>query len=266
MSKASSVVTIDPHGMWPTGPIFSHAATTTGPVRIVATSGQVGKDQNGIIIKEPEEQIEQAFRNLHTALEAAGATVQDVFKLVWYVVDYDHKNRLYRKSLIKFLNGHRPATTAIGVSALAEPEFVFEIEAYAAVRQNPTRTVDVVVVGAGLSGLRAAYDIQKAGYSCLVVEARDRVGGKTWTVDPLGEDKCVDLGAAWINDTNQSYVYELGKSLGLSMVQQNTTGDVVQEDIGGGLSKFPYGGAPEVGFGLIVTSPEQKTVHYSSIF
>ncbi|KAK5047011.1 hypothetical protein LTR84_006953 [Exophiala bonariae] len=245
-ARSSSVVSIDPHGVWQSGPIFSHVATTTGPVRIVATSGQVGVDRNGVIIKDPEEQIEQAFRNLHKVLEAAGATVPDVFKLVWYMVNYDHKNRLYRKSLIKFLNGHRPATTAIGVPALAEPDFIFEIEAYAAVKQLPTRDVDVVVVGAGLSGLQAAHDVQKAGYSCLVLEARDRVGGKTWSVDPLGEDKFVDLGAAWINDTNQSYVYKLAKSLGLSMVKQNTLGDVIQEDIGGGLSRFPYGGTPKV--------------------
>lgn len=242
----ASVRTIDPYGVWQSGPIFSHAATTTGPVRIVATAGQVGVDQNGVIIKDPETQIEQAFQNLHRALEAAGARVEDVFKLVWYIVDYDHKNRLYRKSLIKFLNGHRPATTAVGVQALAEPDFVFEVEAYAAVKQAPARNVDVVVVGAGLSGLKAAYDIQKAGYSCLVVEARDRVGGKTLSVNPLGDDKSVDLGAAWINDTNQSYIYNLAKSLGLSMVQQNTVGDVVLEDIGGGLSTFPYGTAPKV--------------------
>jgi len=242
----AGVWTIDPHGVWKSGPIFSHAATTTGSVRIVATAGQVGVDRNGVIIKDPEAQIEQAFQNLHRALEAAGANVEDVFKLVWYIVNYDHKNRLYRKSLIKFLNGHRPATTAVGVQALAEPDFVFEVEAYAAVRQVQVQKVDVVVVGAGLSGLKAAYDIQRAGFSCIVVEARDRVGGKTWTVNPLGDDKSVDLGAAWINDTNQSYIYSLAKSLGLSMVEQNTAGDVVQEDIGGGLFTFPYGTAPKV--------------------
>jgi monoamine oxidase len=197
-----------------------------------------------VIVKDPEAQIEQAFQNLRGCLEAAGATVKDVFKMVWYIVNYDHKNRLYRKPLIKFLDGHRPATTAMGVVALAEPDFIFEVEAYAAVSQMPLQTTDVVVIGAGLSGLTAAHNLQKEGYSCLVVEARDRVGGKTYSVDPLGEDKFVDVGAAWINDTNQAHIHALAKFLGLSMVTQNTNGNVIQEDLNGDTSTFAYGSVP----------------------
>ena len=92
----------------------------------------------------------------------------------------------------------------VPVPKLAEQDYIFEIEAYAAIQQSSPKEVDVVVVGAGLSGLKAACDMQRVGLSFLVVEARDRVGGKTWTVDPLGDGKCVDLGAAWINDSNQS--------------------------------------------------------------
>lgn len=39
-----------------------------------------------------------------------------------------------------------------------------------------------VVVGAGLSGLQAALDVHRSGKSVVVLEARDRVGGKTWTI------------------------------------------------------------------------------------
>lgn len=48
--------------------------------------------------------------------------------------------------------------------------------------QTTPKQADVVVVGAGLSGLRAALKVQAAGLSCIVVEAIDRVGGKTLTV------------------------------------------------------------------------------------
>ncbi len=101
-----------------------------------------------------------------------------------------------------------------------------------------------MVVGAGLSGLKAAYDLQKAGESYVVVEARDRVGGKTYSVDPMGEGKFIDVGAAWINDTNQAKVYELAKSLGLELVTQRTQGSVIQEDLAGVTGLFPYGGTP----------------------
>ncbi|KAH6661523.1 amine oxidase B [Verticillium dahliae] len=47
---------------------------------------------------------------------------------------------------------------------------------------------DLIVVGAGLSGLQAAYSAQQAGLSVAVIEARDRVGGKTWTV-PLASGR-----------------------------------------------------------------------------
>jgi monoamine oxidase len=244
--SSQTVQSFNPHNVWHSGPIFAQAASTNGAVRLVATAGQVGVDANGVIIKDPEAQIEQAFKNLRNCLEAAGATVKDVYKLVWYIVNYDPQNRLYRKSLIKFLDGHRPATTAMGVAALAEPDYVFEIEAYAAVKQFPLQKADVVVVGAGLSGLKAAYDVQQAGHTCLVVEARDRVGGKTWSVDPLGQDKFVDLGAAWINDTNQSHIYDLVKMLGLYTASQNVAGNVVQEDITGEVSTYPYGSTPKV--------------------
>lgn len=243
---SSTVQTIDPHRLFDSRPTFSHVATSTGNSRIVITAGQVGADSNGVVPKSLDEQIALAFENLHRCLEAAGANVTDIIKLTYYIVNYDHKNRRHTPHLIKFLNGHRPATTLVTVPALAIPEYLFEIEATAAVPQAPTQSVDVVVVGAGLSGLQTAYDLQKAGISCVVLEARDRVGGKTLSVEPIGHQKIVDVGAAWINDTNQAKVHTLAKKLGLETVMQNTVGDVVQEDLSGVLSTFAYGTVPKV--------------------
>lgn len=227
-------------------PTFSHVGTSTGPSRIIITAGQVGADENGIVPASLDDQIALAFENLGRCLEAAGATVSDIIKLTYYIVNYDPKKRRHTPYLIRFLNGHRPATTLVPVPTLAIPEFLFEIEATAAVAQAPTREVDVVVVGAGLSGLQTAHDLQRMGISCVVVEARDRVGGKTWSVEPIGDKKIIDVGAAWINDTNQAKVHALTRKLGLETVIQNTKGHVVQEDLGGTFTTFEYGTVPKV--------------------
>jgi monoamine oxidase len=240
----SSVLTHDPHNLWSSRPIFSHVASTTGPVRLVATAGQVGADAHRKVPEDLDEQIALAFRNLSGCLEAAGATVTDVYKLVYYIVDYDPANRRHSPILKAWLNGHRPATTLVPVHALAEPAFKFEVEAYAAVRIEETRDIDVLVVGAGLSGLTAAHKLQQAGLNVVVVEARDRVGGKTHSVDPLGGGRFIDVGAAWINDTNQAKAYELAKKLNLELVMQRTQGSVIQEDLAGKMGLFAYGGTP----------------------
>lgn len=49
------------------------------------------------------------------------------------------------------------------------------------------RGTKVVILGGGLSGLASAYELGKAGYDCTILEARDRVGGRNWTV--RGGDK-----------------------------------------------------------------------------
>ncbi|KIW17281.1 hypothetical protein PV08_04472 [Exophiala spinifera] len=104
---------------------------------------------------------------------------------------------------------------------------------------------DAIVIGAGLAGLQAALTLQREGLKCLVLEARDRVGGKTLTLkDSAGKIKS-DLGAAWINDTNQSRMWELAQELGLHTYTQNTTGNVVVQDFDGSLVKFPYGEVPQ---------------------
>ncbi|HSH11962.1 MAG TPA: FAD-dependent oxidoreductase, partial [Ilumatobacter sp.] len=55
----------------------------------------------------------------------------------------------------------------------------------------------VVVVGAGVSGLTAARDLAVGGAEVVVLEARDRIGGRTWTADIAGAQ--IDLGGSWIH-------------------------------------------------------------------
>ena len=60
-----------------------------------------------------------------------------------------------------------------------------------------SETVDVVVIGAGFAGLVASRDLGNAGYRVLTLEARDRVGGRTWTDHRLGHD--LELGGTWVH-------------------------------------------------------------------
>ena len=55
----------------------------------------------------------------------------------------------------------------------------------------------MIVAGAGLAGLRAARDLAEAGRSVLLLEARDRPGGRTWTRPFAGSGPMVEMGGSW---------------------------------------------------------------------
>ena len=85
----------------------------------------------------------------------------------------------------------------------------------------PSREVDVVVVGAGLSGLAAARVLAAGGADVVVLEARDRVGGRTLS-RKVGDD-VLDLGGQWIGPT-QDRVARLADELGVRTFPQHHAG------------------------------------------
>lgn len=110
-------------------------------------------------------------------------------------------------------------------------------------------SVDVVVIGAGLSGLEAARVLGTAGKRVLVLEARDRVGGRTLsrTTEGLGladPPSSFDLGGQWIGPT-QDRVISISKHLGLRTFRQHVTGERVLE-LGGRVTRY-QGTVPKVG-------------------
>lgn len=64
------------------------------------------------------------------------------------------------------------------------------------IRAQNGNKADVIVIGAGISGLAAARRLHDEGYSVIVLEARDRIGGRIWTNNALGIP--LDMGASWI--------------------------------------------------------------------
>ena len=84
---------------------------------------------------------------------------------------------------------------------------------------------DVVVVGAGLAGLTAARTLLDAGASVVVVEARDRVGGRTHSVEQDG--RLIEYGGQWVGPT-QDHVLGLIAEFGLDTFPQHSEGDNLQ--------------------------------------
>jgi monoamine oxidase len=100
---------------------------------------------------------------------------------------------------------------------------------------------DVVVVGAGLSGLRTAREVQNAGLSCVVLESLDRVGGRTLSMPTKENGKApVDLGAAWINDSSQTEMFALAQAFGFDLVKQRAEGISIYQDELGNITPVPY--------------------------
>lgn len=75
-----------------------------------------------------------------------------------------------------------------------------------------TKSVDVVVIGAGATGLSAAHALQQAGRSVLVLESRDRVGGRLWSDEVDGVD--LEIGGQWVSP-DQDELLRVLSELGL---------------------------------------------------
>ena len=93
-----------------------------------------------------------------------------------------------------------------------------------------TRDADLVVVGAGLAGLSAARTAAAAGASVVVVEARDRVGGRTLN-EEIGDGRVVEVGGQWIGPT-QDRLAALASELGVDTFPTFGDGENVIEYAG----------------------------------
>jgi enamine deaminase RidA (YjgF/YER057c/UK114 family) len=115
---------------------FSQIVTSRGGTTVYI-SGQVGWDANQEIGDAGDLHIQtvRALENIERAVNAAGGSRHDVVSLRIYIVgEWIHNTRAVRESLLAFFDFNRlPTSTWIGVSALASPDFLIEIEAIAIV-------------------------------------------------------------------------------------------------------------------------------------
>jgi len=99
----------------------------------------------------------------------------------------------------------------------------------------------VIIIGAGIAGLAAARVLQRAGISCTVLEARDRVGGRLVN-EPIAGDQIVELGGQWIGP-GQDEMYKLVDELGLQTFPTYNEGHHLLEFRGKRSRLAPHKGA-----------------------
>ena len=99
--------------------------------------------------------------------------------------------------------------------------------------QPSTMEADVIVVGAGLSGMIAARKLLEAGLTPLVLEADERVGGRILTQEVM-PGVPVELGAQWIGDTHER-MFRLAAELGVETFAQYDQGDTSYELVDSGV-------------------------------
>jgi enamine deaminase RidA (YjgF/YER057c/UK114 family) len=125
---------INPEGVsQPTG--YTHVVKGQGTM--VFVSGQIAMDAQGNVVGagDFETQARQVFENLKACLAAAGATFADVVKMTTFVVNYNPELRpaLAAVRAAYLPQDKPPASTLVGVQALARPDLMIEVEAVAVV-------------------------------------------------------------------------------------------------------------------------------------
>lgn len=126
---AQTIQRINPPGL-STPTTYSHIVRAGNTLYI---AGQVGADAQGKVVGATmTAQLEQVLKNLQIALKSQGADFSHVTKITIYTTDVDAFRAPDAAAIrAKYFGNNRPASTLVGISRLAAPEYKVEIEAIA---------------------------------------------------------------------------------------------------------------------------------------
>lgn len=127
MNESSNPDTIHP----PLG-AYSHTIQVPPNARWLVISGQVGIDGKGRVARDIAAQGERALRNLVACLRANGMSKRDLVKITTYITDSRYVTPFRDARRKVFGDDCTPTSTLVVIDALAEPELLVEVEAWAA--------------------------------------------------------------------------------------------------------------------------------------
>jgi enamine deaminase RidA (YjgF/YER057c/UK114 family) len=107
--------------------------------RTVYLRGQIGQDLDSgesVGIGDAEAQAEKAMANVHLLLEEAGSRLEDIVKVVVYIVDPRYREPVYQV-IGRWLRNVYPVSTGVVVSALGRPEWLVEVDVTAVIPDRP---------------------------------------------------------------------------------------------------------------------------------
>lgn len=133
VADAAEVVTLRPEALpAPFKNRFSHGKVVPAGAEWLFTAGQTGRDVDGSIGETIEEQADLVMRSLFTIVEEAGMESSDVIKMTIYFIDPAHLPIIVAARNKYFGQDFQPASTAVGITALANPKYLVEAELIAA--------------------------------------------------------------------------------------------------------------------------------------
>lgn len=104
------------------------------------------------------------------------------------------------------------------------------VKAVAMLKDRGLRDVDVVIVGAGMAGLKAAQEMIERGFSVVVLEAKDRLGGRAHT-DEVSMSLPLDQGAAWLHYADENPLTPVAQKLGFTVIKDDQPQLAYHEDM-----------------------------------